>query len=350
MNNLKHQAARPNSTDTSSADTSAKSKAPSRIESLLKSSIQQLFAFAALIAIYIVFLFVAPNFSGPTILPGILMQSAAIGILALGATFVIATSGIDLSVGTGMTLCAVSAGLFLGNAHLGLPLPIGLLLTIIVGALIGLVNGFNIAILGIPPFIATLAMMMVARGLALILSNASSIKIQNPAYYYIANGQIIPGLKNAAIVFIILGLLAALILAKTLIGRYALAIGSNEEATRLSGINVKSWLIVIYMVAGIFTAIGGILYSARFGFAQPAEGLGLELQAIAAVVIGGTSLAGGRANIIGTMIGALLMNTLTTGLQMMGVLQQWQLIIVGIVVLIAVFADNVRRKRAQKAL
>lgn len=141
-------------------------------------------------------------------------------------------------------------------------------------------------------------------------------------------------------------IIAAFLLSKTLVGRYALAIGSNEEATRLSGINVKKWKIIIYMVAGLFTAIGAILYSARFGYSQPAEGLGLELQAIAAVVIGGTSLAGGRANIIGTMIGALLMNTLTTGLQMMGVAQQWQLVVTGIVVLLAVFADNVRRSRA----
>lgn len=321
-----------------------------RIKDLFKSSLQQLFAFAALIIVYVVFLFVAPNFSNPNVLPGILTQTAYIGVMALGATFVIATSGIDLSVGTGMTLCAVSAGIFIADSHMHLPLGVGLILTLVVGAIIGFVNGFNIAVLGIPPFIATLAMMMVARGIALIFSNAASIKISNTGYFNLANGQIIPGLSNAAIIFILLTIVAAVLLTKTLIGRYALAIGSNEEATRLSGINVKLWLVIVYMVAGVFTAIGAILYSARFGFVQPAEGLGLELQAIAAVVIGGTSLAGGRANIIGTMIGALLMNTLTTGLQMMGILQQWQIVVVGIVVLLAVFADNIRRNRAMKAL
>ncbi|MDO5699950.1 MAG: ABC transporter permease [Bowdeniella nasicola] len=315
----------------------------------MKASMQQLFAAAALIAVYIFFFFAAPGFSGATVLPDILMKTAAIGVLALGATFVIATAGIDLSVGTGMTLCAVMAGIFLSTDHMGLPFGVGLLLTIGVGLLLGFVNGANVAILGIPPFIATLAMMMAASGLALILSGASSIKIQSEAYYAISNGVIIPGLKNAALVFLALTILAAVLLSKTLVGRYALAIGSNEEATRLSGINVRKWLIIIYMVAGFFTACGAILYSSRFGFAQPAEGLGLELQAIAAVVIGGTSLAGGRANIIGTMIGALLMNTLTTGLQMMGVAQQWQLVVTGVVVLLAVYADNVRRSRQAAA-
>ena len=149
-----------------------------------------------------------------------------------------------------------------------------------------------------------------------------------------------------ALIFVILTIVAAVMLSKTILGRYALAIGSNEEATRLSGINVKFWLIMVYVTAGVFMAMGAVLYSARFGFVQPAEGLGFELQVIAAVVIGGTSLAGGRANIIGTLVGALLMNTLSTGLQMMGLAQQWQLVVVGVVVLIAVFADNVRRSRA----
>ncbi|MGO1487934.1 MAG: ABC transporter permease [Arachnia sp.] len=324
----------------------AASVAPSAVSRVLKSSLQQVFVFAALIAVYLIFLFVAPNFGTANVLTGILLQSATIGVLALGATFVIATGGIDLSVGTGMTLCAVMAGIFMGGDYLNLPLGAGLLLTVLVGAFIGLVNGVNISLLGIPPFIATLAMMMVARGLALVISNAQTITIQNPDYIALSNGRIIPGLSNAALIFVILTIIAAVMLAKTLLGRYALAMGSNEEATRLSGINVKFWKIMVYVTAGVFMALGAILYSARFGFVQPSEGVGFELQVIAAVVIGGTSLAGGRANIIGTLVGALLMNTLSTGLQMMGVQQQWQLVVVGVVVLVAVFADNVRRSRA----
>ncbi|MFV0429237.1 MAG: ABC transporter permease [Arachnia sp.] len=313
---------------------------------IVKSSLQQILVFGALIAVYVFFMFAAPNFAAPNVLTSILLQAATIGVLALGATFVIATGGIDLSVGTGMTLVAVMAGVFMSGSFMNLPLGLGLVLTILVGAALGLINGVLIAYLEIPPFIATLAMMMVSRGLALIISDTQSIKIENPDYYAIANGHLIPGISNAALLLVLLTVVAALLLSKTLLGRYALAIGSNEEATRLSGVNVRLWKMAVYVTAGVFTAIGAIVYSARFGFVQPSEGLGFELQVIAAVVIGGTSLAGGRANVIGTLVGALLMETLKTGLQMMNIAQQWQLVVTGIVVLAAVYADNVRRKRA----
>ncbi len=318
----------------------------SRAMQILKSSIQQVFVFAALIVVFVFFMIFAPNFDPAVMIPSILLQAAALGTMALGATFVIATGGIDLSVGTGMTFAAVMAGVFMSGSYMNLPLGLGLVLTLLVGAAMGLVNGLLIAYLRIPPFIATLAMMMVTRGLSLIISNASSIKIENPDYSAIANGRILPFLSNAALIFVVLGIVAAVILGKTLLGRYALAIGSNEEATRLSGINVKAWKALVYVTAGIFTGFGAILYSGRFGFVQPAEGLGMELQVIAAVVIGGTSLSGGRANILGSMMGALLMMTLSVGLQMMGVAQQWQLVVTGVVVLLAVYADILRRQRA----
>lgn len=330
----------------STVATNAAPAEQSRVHQFIRSSLQQLFVFAALIVVFVFFMIFAPNFSASVVIPNILLQAAAIGTMALGATFVIGTGGIDLSVGTGMTFSAVMAGVFMSAEFMNLPLGLGLLLVLIVGAVMGLVNGLLIAYLHIPPFIATLAMMMVTRGLSLIISNASSIKIANPDYSAISNGRIIPFLSNAALIFVILGIIAAVILGKTLLGRYALAIGSNEEATRLSGINVKFWKALVYVTAGIFTAFGAILYSGRFGFVQPAEGLGMELQVIAAVVIGGTSLSGGRANIVGTMMGALLMMTLTVGLQMMGVAQQWQLVVTGIVVLLAVYADILRRQRA----
>ena len=327
----------------------ASSPQPSKDLQFVRSWLQQLFVFAALIVVFVFFMFAASNF-GLEIIPGILLQSAAIGTMALGATFIIATGGIDLSVGTGMTFCAGMAGVFMSSEFMDLPLGLGLLLTLLVGVAVGLVNGLLIAYLDLPPFIATLAMMMVTRGLSLIISKSSSIKIANPDYFAIANGNLVPYLSNAALIFVVFGIIAAVLLSKTLLGRYALAIGSNEEATRLSGINVKKWKLLVYVTAGLFTAFGAILYSARFGFVQPAEGLGMELQVIAAVVIGGTSLSGGRANIIGTMTGALLMMTLSVGLQMMGVQQQWQFVVTGVVVLLAVYADILRRKRAAAAL
>lgn len=314
---------------------------------MLRSSLQQVFVFTALVAIYVFFMVTAPNFASVGILMQIISQAAYIGVMALGATFVIATGGIDLSVGTGMTLVAVMAGVFLSADYLNLPLGGGLLLVLLVGAAVGLINGLNVSLLGLPPFIATLAMMMVARGLALIISEGQSITITNPGYRYVASGQLIPGVANSVIVFVVLAILASFLLNKTLLGRYALAIGSNEEATRLSGVNTKIWKILVYVVAGLFLAAGAILYSGRFGFVQPAEGIGFELNVIAAVVIGGTSLSGGRANIIGTVVGALIMQTLTVGLQMMGIAQDWQLVVTGIVVVIAVVVDIMRRRRAE---
>ncbi len=329
---------------TSAEGTRAESS--SGLSRFLKSSIQQVFVFAALILIYIFFMFAAPNFAEPKIALDIVQQAAYIGVMALGATFIIATGGIDLSVGTGMTLVAVMAGVFLSGDWMNLPLGAGLVLILLVGAVMGLLNGLNISVLGLPPFIATLAMMMVARGLALVISGKATISIANQGYVWLANGEIIPGLKNASLIFIVMAIIAGILLNKTLLGRYAIAIGSNEEATRLSGVNVKFWKTMVYVTAGVFMALGAILYSARFGFVQPAEGVGFELNVIAAVVIGGTSLSGGRANIIGTVVGALIMETLKKGLQMMGIAQEWQLVVTGIVVLIAVFVDIVRRKRA----
>ena len=324
-------------------------KSTSPVAAFFKSNMQLVMVIIALVIIYAYFMFAAPNFAQPKIFTDILLQAAYTGVMALGATFVIATSGIDLSVGTGMTLVAVMAGVFLSADWLNLPLGVGLILVLLFGAFVGLINGLNISILGLPPFIATLAMMMVARGLALIISDKSTISIANPGYIALSTGSIIPGVSNAAVIFIILTILAAFLLNKTLLGRYALAIGSNEEATRLSGVNVRLWKVIIYITAGVFMAIGAILYSARFGFVQPAEGVGFELNVIAATVIGGTSLSGGRASIPGAFVGALIMETLKQGLTMMGVASEWQLVVTGIVVLLAVFIDNIRRARENAA-
>ncbi|WP_076465080.1 ABC transporter permease [Actinomyces mediterranea] len=324
-------------------------KSTSPVAAFIKSNMQLVLVLVALIIIYAYFMFAAPNFAQPKIFTDILLQSAYTGVMALGATFVIATGGIDLSVGTGMTLTAVMAGVFLSGDWLDLPLGAGLILVLLVGALIGLINGVNVSLLNLPPFIATLAMMMVARGLALIISDKATISIANADYIALSTGSIIPGISNAALIFVALTILAAFLLNKTLLGRYALAIGSNEEATRLSGVNVRMWKIVIYMTAGIFMAVGAILYSARFGFVQPAEGVGFELNVIAATVIGGTSLSGGRASIPGALLGALIMETLKKGLTMMGVASEWQLVVTGIVVLLAVFIDNIRRARENAA-
>ena len=324
-------------------------QAPSPFTAFIKKNMQLLVVIAALVVILVFFSLAEPKFASTKIYLDIVLQAAFTGVMALGATFVIATGGIDLSVGTGLSFVAVMAGVFLAGDKMNLPLGVGLVLTILVGAGVGLINGLNVSILGLPPFIATLAMMMVARGLALVISQPQSIKIKNPDYMALATGTLIPHVANAALIFVLLTILATFLMNKTLLGRYALAIGSNEEATRLSGVNVRLWKIIIYVVAGVFMAIGAVLYSARLGLVQPAEGVGMELNVIAAAVIGGTSLSGGRASIPGALVGALIMETLKKGLIMMSIAQDYQYVVTGIAILLAVAVDNIRRARENAA-
>ncbi|RUS43548.1 ABC transporter permease [Cohnella sp. AR92] len=313
--------------------------------------LQQFLAFGSLIVLVIFFSFASENFFQFSNIVGILLSTAVTGVLALGATFVIITGGIDLSVGTVMTLSAVMTGVSI--TFWGTPIWIGLLVGILTGALCGLVSGYAVAKLNIPPFIATLAMMMIAKGLALVISGTK------PIYFSDAKGftdislgslldKIFPGfsIPNAVLIFFGAAIVGSLMLTRTLIGRYDFAIGSNEEAARLSGVNVGFWKIAIYTIAGVFTGIAGILIASRLNSAQPALGQGYELEAIAAVVIGGTSLSGGKGTIVGTVIGALIMSVLTNGLRILSVPQEWQTVVVGFVIFLAVYADIIRRKRA----
>ena len=310
----------------------------------LKRQVQQSLAFGTLVVLFVFFSIASPNFLTWNNVSGILLSTAVIGILALGTTFVIITGGIDLSLGTGMALCSVMTGVFITN--MGLPVVVGVLGGIATGILMGLVNGVNITFLRLPPFIATLAMMMIAGGLALVISGVAPIYFSGsaPDFKQIALGTAIPGLPNAVLITLVLAVVAYLVLSKTLLGRYTFAIGSNEEATRLSGVNTRRWTIFVYMFAGAFTGIAGVIIASRLDSAQPQIGTGYELQAIAAVIIGGTSLLGGRGSILGTVIGALIMSVLVNGLRIMSIQSEWQNIVVGVVILIAVFFDSLRNR------
>ncbi len=325
---------------TATAQTPTEAKSPTKKGG---ARLEQLLAFAGLVVIVLFFSIANSNFRTFSNVTAILFATVVIGTLALGTTFVITTGGIDLSVGTGMTLCAVMSGIFLINWDL--PLGLGLLGAVLIGGLIGFANGFNVAFLGIPPFIATLAMMLVAQGLALTISNSAPIYFTTlPQFSEISTGEIIPQIPNAVLILAVLAVLAGVTLKRTIFGRYTYAIGSNEEATELSGINTRKWKLAIYTVAGLFTGIAGIMISARLGSAQPATGMGYELQAIAAVVIGGTSLAGGKGSIVGTIIGALIISVINNGLRIMSIPQEWQNVILGVVILGAVYADMARKK------
>ncbi|WP_129669839.1 ABC transporter permease [Phytoactinopolyspora endophytica] len=310
----------------------------------LRRQLQQILALASLIVLVGFFSLASSNFLTWSNITGILLSTAVIGILALGTTFVIITGGIELSLGTGMTLAAVMTGVFLVN--LGWPLFLGVLGGVLVGALIGLINGINVAFLKIPPFIATLAMMLIAEGLALVISGAAPIYFTEVSGFNdISRGNVIPGLDlpNAVLILFVLTLVGAVILGRSILGRYTFAIGSNEEAAGISGINIKKWKIIVYTLSGAFMGIAGVVLAARLNSAQPSLGVGYELQAIAAVVIGGTSLQGGKGSVVGTLIGALIVGTVTNGLRIMSVPQEWQTVIIGLVILVAVYTDILRR-------
>jgi ribose transport system permease protein len=327
--------------------TVAANPATNGIRARIGGSLQQLLAFVSLLVILLFFSIASPYFFTPSNLVGILMAATVTGILALGTTFVIVSGGIDLSIGTGMILCGVMTGVFITNW--GWPVWLGVLGAVLFGGLIGFVNGFNVSVLGLPPFIATLGMMLVAAGLSLVISGTHPIYFQeHPDFRLLMNFSVIPGMRFplGVLIFLILIVVSAVILAKTIVGRYAFSIGSNEVATALSGVNVVRWKITIYTMAGLFVGIAGVLAASRLSSAQPVGGQGLELEAIAAVVIGGTSLQGGRGSIVGTMIGALIVAVLTNGLRVTAVPQEWQSVVVGCVILVAVYVDKLRRKGA----
>ncbi len=276
--------------------------------------------------------------------------TAVNGVLGVAVTLVIISGGIDLAVGTMMTLTAVMAGIVLTN--LGMPLPLGIAGALLSGAAMGGFSGAIIAKLRIPPFIATLGMMQIARGLALVFSGAKPIYFNDtPSYQYISPESsitsLIPGLEIPNGVFVMFGvaIIASIILNRSLLGRYIFALGSNEEAARLSGVNVNFWKIVTYALSGMICGVAGLLVSSRLNSAQPALGLGYELDAIAAAVIGGTSLAGGRGTVLGTIIGAFIMSVLTNGLRVMGVQEEWKIVVTGVIIIIAVYVDIALRKK-----
>ena len=316
---------------------------------LRSDATQKLLAFAGLLVIFAVFSVLSPYFLTRDNILGILLATAVNGVLALGVTFVIITAGIDLSVGTVMTLSAVMTGVAITNA--GLPIPVGIVAGLATGLFCGFINGIVISRMGVPPFITTLGMMMIARGLSLVISQVKPIYFNDtPVFRQITMGSVVgtvvPALPipNAVLILFGAALVAAFILAKTVLGRYTIAIGSNEEATRLSGVNVANWKTAVYALGGLFSGLAGVLIASRLNSAQPALGAGYELDAIAAVVIGGTSLSGGEGTILGTIIGAFIISTLTNGLRILGVPQEWQMVVTGVIVILAVYLDILRRR------
>lgn len=300
---------------------------------------QKFIAGIALVAIYIFFAVSSNSFRSMDTLVSIFDASYYIGFLAIGVTFVIITGGIDLSIGTVMMCSAIIGGVLF---HLGLPMWLVLILIVAIGTLFGLVNGILIARFKLPPFIATLGTMMVAQGLGSIISNVQSVTFPlrgTEEGFYKSIFRLSNNFPVGIFVLITLAILAAVVLNKTKIGRYIFSIGSNREATRLSGVSVNKWETSAYVISGMFAGIAGIAYAATYTTILPGEGAGFELEAIAGVVIGGTSLSGGIGTILGTLIGVFIMSVLKVGLPYIDLQPHYQLFITGIVLIIAVYFD-----------
>ena len=323
--------------------------APKSTASRVSGAQHRLLAFSGLIALMVGFSLASPNFLQTANIITILQATSVNGVLAVAATLVIISGGIDLSVGTLMTFCAVIAGVLMTN--LGLPIWVGVPGGLLAGLLCGSLSGFFIAKLKIPPFIATLGMMLIYKGLSLAICGAKPIYFTStPSFTQISTGSligaVIPALPipNGVLILFLVAAVAAFILGRTVLGRFIFALGSNEEALRLSGVNTGNWKIAVYGLAGAVCGVAGILIASRINSAQPAIGQGYELDAIAAVVIGGTSLSGGRGTMLGTMIGALIISVVANGLRILSVPQEWQIVVTGSIIILAVYLDILRRR------
>ncbi|MEV3988028.1 substrate-binding domain-containing protein [Streptomyces sp. NPDC049837] len=302
-------------------------------------------ALTALVVLLVAMSLLSGDFLTTQNLLNVGVQAAVTAILAFGVTFVIVSAGIDLSVGS---VAALSATVLAWTAtNEGVPVWLAVLLAIGTGIACGLVNGALVSYGKLPPFIATLAMLSVGRGLALVISQGSPIAVPQPVAVL---GDTLGGwLPVPVLVMIAAGLVTALVLSRTYLGRAMYAIGGNEEAARLSGLRVKRQKLAVYALSGLFAAVAGVVLAARLVSAQPQAAQGYELDAIAAVVIGGASLAGGVGKASGTLIGALILAVLRNGLNLLSVSAFWQQVVIGVVIALAVLLDSLRRKAGTSA-
>ncbi|HNP21740.1 MAG TPA: ribose ABC transporter permease [Panacibacter sp.] len=315
---------------------------------------QSLAKFQSLIALFllcVVISLLSDKFLTATNAWNVMRQISVNICISVGMTLVVLTAGIDLSVGSVLALCgAITAGLLKNgialpsqNLYIGFTIMGAVLAGLLAGSLLGWFNGWAITRFKVPPFVATLAMLTIARGLTMLWTKGFPITGLNESFAYLGTGWIIgiplPVWISGFVVFV-----AVIITNKTRLGRYIYAIGGNENAATLSGINIKKIKVIVYSIAGVLAAVGGILVTSRLDAAQPNAGTGYELDSIAAVVIGGTSLSGGRGTVLGTVLGAIIIGVLNNGLVLLNVSPFWQQVVKGFVILIAVIIDKANSK------
>jgi ribose/xylose/arabinose/galactoside ABC-type transport system permease subunit len=305
--------------------------------SMIQQARKSLQAVFGLILILALFAILAPSFRQPEAIITILEQSVVLGIMAMGATVVLISGGLDLSVGSILGLCACVTGNLL-MAHW--PVWISVAAGLLAGLCIGLVNGLTVVWTRVPPFIVTLGMMMIARGLALMLGEGKNMSAFPESFTMIGAGYKMP-VSILALVLVA----TTFILTKTKLGFHAFAIGGNEEVARLSGVPVKRCKVIYYCLGGLLAALAAVVLTARLDYAAQNFGEGLELQAIAAAVIGGTSLFGGAGGVARTVVGTLIIKSLNAGLIHCGVGSYWQKVAIGCVIILAVWVDILQRRQ-----
>ncbi len=298
-----------------------------------------------LVLMYAVFCMLSDKFVGVQRIMSALNYAYFLGFLSLGVTFVIATGGIDFSIGPVMFCSALISGYCLTSY--GVPLVFSLLISVLVGFLFGVFNGYFVAYWTVPPFIISMASMNIAKGLASVFTKTQSVSWPQSAdangWYrsFIKVGNFPVGL----VIFLVFAVLCSILLNQTKAGRYILSLGSNKEAVRLSGVNIKKWEMLAYVICGTLVGIAAIFYVAAYTTVQPGYGDQYNNEAIAGCVMGGTSMAGGLASISGTVIGVFIIALLQEGILALGFSKDYQLIITGIIVIVAVYADVVTRRR-----
>jgi ribose transport system permease protein len=319
---------------------------PTAVRDRLSEVVSQLAAAGALIVVVVYLSFASPYFLTAGNLFNVGVQSSVIALVAIAQTLVILTAGIDLSVGSVAALAGMLGVMAMAQA--GMPVIVGVLVGVAAGALAGLVNGLLVARAQLAPFIATLGMFGVARGLAFIVSGAVAVYGAPDSFRLVGEGEIGP-VPLPIIYLVIVGVLGHVVFTRTKLGRYSYAIGSNLDAARLSGIPVRRYQTYVYIISGALAGFGGMILASRVHSGQPNTAIGLELDVIAAAVIGGASLFGGQGTVVGTLIGAFLIGLIRDGSVLLDITQYYQQVIIGVIIWLAVFWDQWRRRRLSAA-
>ena len=310
-----------------------------------KIGFNRILLLGVLLLMYLIFAIISPTFLSYSRIMSALNYVYFLGFLSLGVTFVIATGGIDFSIGPVMFCCALIAGYSLTSY--GVPMALAMGISLLVGFVFGMFNGYLVAYWSVPPFIVSMASMNIAKGLASVFTKMQSVSWPQASaeggWYrcLVKVGNIPVGL----FIFLAVAVICAIVLNKTKIGRYILCLGSNKEAVRLSGVNVKKWEMIAYIICGVLVGVAAIFYVSAYTTVQPGYGDTYNNEAIAGCVMGGTSMAGGLASISGTVIGVLIIALLQEGILALGMNKNYQLIITGIIVIAAVYFDVLGRRR-----